>query len=479
MPVPLRLTWRTVRVAGFVLALLASSSPVVAQQPPPAPPEGPPVTTAVKGARRVDLVAAISLARTHHPLLRAAQLKTVAARARRNQAAAAYWPQVFGWVEYLRASEAGSPTVILTVPGQPRVGGSTPAGVSNTDSFNNYLVAVTAQQLLYDFGRTGGAVAAQEAMTKLAVLEEDLVALNVAAQVARAYYAVLAGRESVRVSNEAVVRTRRILEFAQAGQRSGLRPPGEVARAEADLANADLSVIRAQAELDIARNQLSNSVGVADLQLEPTATEPKPMGAPAINDAVGKALASRPELRALQAQSEVLTAQRRAAPAGHFPIFSATGGLNGRGQFGVQAGDTVNVFNWNVGLVAQVPIFQGFYVREREGEIVAEQRSLEYRVADLNLTVALEVRQALLALLAADKAQGAAQKGVDSASLALKIAESRYRTGLGTILEVTDAQATLVNAEAAAVRARYEAHTAQVALLRAQGEAYDAAQRGP
>jgi outer membrane protein TolC len=432
-----------------------------------------------KGPQRVDLVAAIGLARNHHPLLRAARLRTVAARRRRGQAAAAYWPQVFGWAEYLRASEAGSPTVILTVPGQPRVGGSTPAGVSSRDSFNNYLVAITVQQLLHDFGRTGGAVAAQEAMIKLAVLEDELVALNVTAQVARAYYAVLAGREAVRVTEEAVVRTRRILDFAQAGHRSGLRPPGEVARAEADLANADLSLIRAQAELDIARNQLSSSVGVADLQLEPAATEPRPMGAPAINEAISKALASRPELRALQAQSDVLTAQRRAAHAGHFPILSATGGLNGRGQFGVQAGDTVNVFNWNVGLVAQVPIFQGFYVREREGEIVAEQRSLEYRVADLNLTVALEVRQALLALMAADKAQLAAQKGVDSASLALRIAESRYRTGLGTILEVTDAQATLVNAEAAAVRARYEAHTAQVSLLRAQGVAYDAAQRGP
>jgi outer membrane protein len=152
------------------------------------------------------------------------------------------------------------------------------------------------------------------------------------------------------------------------------------------------------------------------------------------------------------------------------PVLQLWGGINGRGQPGNPADVAQpNAFNWHVALVANVPVFQGFYVQEQMGQVIAQRSALDHRVEDLRLRVGLEVRQALLAWSAAVEAQAAAQKNVAAARLALDIAESRYRSGLATILDVTDAQATLVTAEGSAVVAVYAARVARVSLMQAQG----------
>lgn len=413
---------------------------------------------------------ALRLARSRHPLVAAARMRTLAAEARRGQARSAYYPQVHTWVEYLRGTEAGSPTSIITFPDYARVGGSNPAGVRNSDSFNNFIAAATVRQLIYDFGRTQGTVASQEALVAVARMTERLTEQTILNSAGQAFYGVLAGREDVRVSEESVVRTQGILDFVTAGNKAGLRPPNEVARAQADSAAAKLALIRANASLDVARLNLANALGAPDDRVEP-------VGAPALDRSVMSeekarevASTTRPEVQALLAQKQAMKETLRAAKAGHLPTIEATGGLNVRGQFAAPPGvDELHVFNWDVGLLVHVPIFQGFAVSERVNEVSAELRALEHTESDVRQTIALEVKQALLGVASADQAAVAAESAIASAKLALDISESRYRTGLSTIVEVTEAQAAYVSAQASGVRAVYETRTSRALLQRALG----------
>src|SRR5690606_40180870 len=71
------------------------------------------------------------------------------------------------------------------------------------------------------------------------------------------------------VAEDGVRLTERVFDLAKSGEQAGLRPPSESARAEADVATAELALIRARAELDVARVQFANAVGSEETALEP------------------------------------------------------------------------------------------------------------------------------------------------------------------------------------------------------------------
>src|SRR5690606_7858069 len=130
-------------------AIEEPSDDVAVNEVPPAPPYAQ-WTTHDPSARKISISEAIELALAQHPRLAVAEHQAAVAEAQLGQAKASYYPRVDVWVQALRATMNGSLAVFHTAPGMPRVGGSTPDGVSGGDSFNNFLAAATVHQLLYD-----------------------------------------------------------------------------------------------------------------------------------------------------------------------------------------------------------------------------------------------------------------------------------------------------------------------------------------
>ena len=215
----------------------------------------------------------------------------------------------------------------------PRVGGKHPRGVGKADNFNNYLAAATVHQLIYDFGRSHGALAAQKAFVKAAKLNEDLIAQQVVFGVTQAFFQVLETREALAVAEESLSLTKKVLEFANAGQETGLRPRSESARAEADVAMAELARIRAAADLDVAGARFLAALGEPDGVYMPDG--PIPGFAVQKDEALALdwALKHRPELQSLKLQEQALAQRLRSAGAGHLPRLEALAGINSRGQF--------------------------------------------------------------------------------------------------------------------------------------------------
>lgn len=426
-----------------------------------------------RATKRLRLPNAIDLALRQHPQLKAARDQTRAAEARVGRAQSRYLPRIDSTLQYVRGSENGSIASFHSVPGMARVGSATRDGVEWNDSFNNFLAAVVAQQAIYDFGRTQGMVGAARAEVKAAKMNEELLEQLVVFGVIRSYYDVRNARESVRVAEEALNNATAILELAQAGTGSGLRPPSEKARAEADVAAAEVALIRARLDLEVAGARVANAVGATGEAIEP-ATEalPAPAPVPDVEDAIDLALTNRPELRALDFRREALAQTLRSVSARQYPRLDALLGASSRGQFLTGHGQEPHQsFNWHAGVIVSIPIFQGLAVRREKEELRALMSALGSQREAVAEAVILEVKEAVAVVRAADEAERASRKQVEAAKVALEVSQGRYRAGLGTLIELTDAQATYVAARSQAVQGRYDRLLARAALGLATGTA--------
>jgi outer membrane protein len=143
---------------------------------------------------------------------------------------------------------------------------------------------------------------------------------------------------------------------------------------------------------------------------------------------------------------------------------SATGSISEQGTNIAELDRT-----WSVGLLASWPIFQGGYtaglVRQAEGNLagIDAQRSLE------ELQIRLDVDSAQLAVRAGKATIGSAEDAVTNAREQLRLAEQRYATGVGSIIELDDAQVAYTTAAAQLVQARYSLASARAQFLAAMG----------
>lgn len=420
--------------------------------------------------QKLRLDEAIRMAMARHPRLIAARERVKAAKSRVGQAQSSYYPQIDGTLQYVRASENGSSASFHSIRGMSRVGGSIRDGVRPYHSFNNFLAAIAVQQVLYDFGRTQGAVAAQRARVKAAEMEEVLAQQTITFGVVRAFYDVQAARAGIEVAQDLLATARGVLELAAMAKRAGMRSPSEKARAEADVAAAEVRLIQARADLELARNRVAFAVGAVGEAYVPV-EQPLPTGSVCTEpQCIASALENRPELEVLDFERQGLRQDLRSTKARQYPRIDALASVNSRGQFLPAADqDPYHRFNWNAGIILSIPIFQGLLIKKQKEEIRAQIGALGGGQEAVRQAVILEVQQALARVRAADAAEKASRKGVAAAQEALETLQERYAGGLASLVELTDIQDAYLSARSQAVQAAYDRYLTRALLSLAMG----------
>ncbi len=421
----------------------------------------------------LTLAEAVAFAETHRPRLKVVDHDIDALRTRVGQAKAAYYPQIDGSVQYVRATENGNTVSFHSVRGLSRVGGSRREGVRGWDSFNNFLVGVAIQQQIWDFGRTQGAIGQRKAELLAAESARIQTEQQVAFEVTRAYYDVQAARMTVDVAAEVYATTQSIYELAKASQGAGLKPASESSRARANIATAEVRLVRAQGALEAARARFAGTIGDAQGHYEAAALSGPIAPLPTEEKATAAALTNRPELAILQANRQRLDASMLATKAQQRPRLDGMAGIHSRGQLMPRPAneDSFQDLNLGIGVVVSIPIFQGMRVRKQKEELEARMASVSDARDEVSQAVIVEVRQALAAARAADKASVAAQSGVEAAEIALTTLSARYSEGLARLVELTDAQSTYVSARLQRVDAEFDRLVARAALQLAMGQA--------
>ncbi|MBP1686258.1 MAG: type secretion outer membrane protein [Deltaproteobacteria bacterium] len=421
--------------------------------------------TPVEPGSKLTLERAIELALTYHPARLAAQSEAGAARERIGQAESALLPQVLGAAEYLRSTDNGiGDTSYLSPLGFPRYP-STGRNTNSTETFDNYLMGISAYQHLFDFGRTRGLIDERTAEADAARARLRFVDLDLIFRVTQRYYVLVAAAQKVRVFQTAVAQRTEHLHEAEVKAQAGLKPEIDTYTAKAELARAKLHLVDAQNAVATAKVALDNAMGLgsdapdyqqADVLTYEQITSP-------LEAYLKTAFGQRPDLKMLEDEARASGARIASFKSDYLPTIGATAGYSARGQ------ELPAANNVDVGVVVTWPIFNGFLTDHQVAEARLHQDAISHAIQDLRQRIFLQVKSAYLDWEASLQRIHRAEQTVAASRGELDLAEKRYEAGLGSIIELTDAQRRFTEDEAGYINALADFSIAKAALTRDTG----------
>jgi outer membrane protein TolC len=419
---------------------------------------------------------ALAHGRLHHRQLEAAKARLRAARLEARVPDALWLPSVGAFAEILGATTNNSTATLLNQPTVdiPRIGATRIGEPYGLRPYPSTAVAIGVRQELYDFGRIAAERAAVELLSEIERLAVEDVGLELGFGIAQAYYAVLAAVAIVGASESALERASTHREVARAGVESGMRPPIELTRAEADVAKYQAGMERARGNLHAARSVFAAAVAVDDIELDASSGAPTPATPlPLLNDALALASANpnvlldRARVRAQQAETDRLEAQAR-------PNLFATAGINGRaggappsvGSPAPGGGWAPLVPNYHIGVVLSWPLLEPIWARRADASRERET-ALASGAADTVRRLRAAIAVAWHEAEVTTSTLAALQRGVEATRANYDQANNRFHVGLGTSTELADAQAVRTEAEIQLAIGRFQMARARAALDRA------------
>ena len=438
-----------------VLAMVAAQPAAFAQESPPAP---------AQEGRPITLSQALITALQNNLALRLAVFEVEVTRAQLAQALAAKAGTASATLSYTRTNEKSTSFVI---PADSFGPGLPPADTTITFpvSPNIYVASIMYQYPLYSGGRLEAQIALAKAGVKGSEAAFERTKQEIMLQTKLAYFQVLVAQAGLQVAQQSVTQAEETLRIAQARVRAGTSPRFDEIQAEVSLAIARQGLGRARNGVAVATQGLAAVIGLpVDTPLRPQESMEVVPVAAGVADLVARGLKDRPELVEHQAKVEAAVAAIELAKAGARPAVGLTGGFSADG---IASGSLS--LGWSITLAATFPLFDGGVTAAKIKEAELRLEQLKVVEAQLRQGIELGVWQAVLNLSAAAEELTTAGKTIEQAREALRIAQVRFREGVGTNLEVITAQSALTQAESARVQALFSYNTARAQLERAVG----------
>jgi outer membrane protein len=402
--------------------------------------------------KKLTLAEAEEMALHNHPRAGSAALIAEAAKLGISEARAPFYPQASGFVTGV-AAEHGSTLA---------------AGTIQTSSLYSRMAAgIAVTQLITDFGRTSNLVAS--AKSRAAAQDQNAANIRAAirAVVDQAYYQALAA-DAVLKTAQAVLENRQLLlRQVRALAQSSLKSTLDVSFAEVAASEAELGVVQAENDARAAQARLSAALGSEQSEAFELADVPLP--APLDPDPERlrtQALKQRPDLAALESAHDAALRFAQAEKDLSRPTVGLVGVAGALPDTDPRLKGTYSAAGFNV----TVPILNGklYSARRREAELRAQ--AAEKDVQELAVQVSEQVRLAWLEANTAFRRIDVTARLVAEAVQALRLARTRYDIGLGSIVEVNQAQLSEVSAEIAAASAKYDYLSRRAALAFVTGD---------
>ena len=404
------------------------------------------IVATTPAVQSLTLSEAEKIAVQNHPEIQAAQDVAEAASQQTRQVRSAYYPTAFGSVT---GAEAENNSRVAA------------GALNNPIIFNRYSNGVQVNQLVTDFGRTHELVKSSNLRAKAE--EEGIVTsrANVLLRVDRSYYGVLKAQAVLRVAQETVKDRQLVSDQITALAQNKLKSGLDVSFANVDLAQAQLLLVQAQNDLQASYAALADALGYADERVFQLSEVENPAGPPADETiAIRQALRDRPELigRRLDVSSaqSYVTAERDL----WLPTISAVGvaGLTPIHQQDLAPRYAAGGFNVNI------PLFNGHLYEALRGEADAQARAQEQYLRAEQNGIVRDVQRAWLDANSGYQRLGLTNQLLEQASKAVELAQARYKLGISSIIELSQAQLNQTQAEIAQASARYD-YQAELAAL--------------
>lgn len=419
---------------------------------------GPPTTSPdpqSAGTAQAPLPAGLQLSRQkaeqialkNNPAISVARLSALASLQTTREVRSSLWPAVYA---NLTAVDAYDDSRIAA------------GGLNNPIIFERAAAGATVSQLITDFGHTTNLVASARLQAKaedqnaIATKEQVLLAVD------QAFYNALQSQAVLRVAEQTVSSRQVVSDQVSALAKSKLKSELDLSFASVNLSQAMLLRLDAENNAQAALASLSAVLGYPNLQAISLVEETEPLSAPddSPDNLIVEAFSRRPELLALGFESESEQKLRNAERDQNLPTISALGAI----------GDTPirdsRLSSWYgaVGVNVQVPIFNGFLFTARTHEADLRAQAAQQRVLDLRNRISRDVRSAWLDARTAYQRLSVSAQLLDQANRALDLSQTRYRLGLGSIVELSQAQLQQTQAQIGNAQAGYQFRLAQSVL---------------
>lgn len=385
----------------------------------------------------------IEIAFAKNRLLEVVKQQQEQSRGQLTQARSSYLPQlsVEGRYSYIEREEsAGSENEV--------VGSESLFDPGETEKDDVVHGVVNFSQLIYDFGKTTGAIEAGKTNLLAANAKLHRQIQDITYQVKTAYYNILEKRRLIDVAQESVKSFQEHLERAELYRRAGVRTKIDVINAEVELSNAKMLLVGAEYSLKTAKVALEQILGIQphggryilyqdEISLD-NILERMPHVSEKLERLIDGAMSSRPDIIQLTLLTVSAEENLKATKGDFWPSVAAEANYN---NYDTEL--SLYKDSWEVGMVASWDLFSGLQTKGAAAE--AQGRLLENRalLQDLQLTVVREVTESYLQAAENKERVKIALKTLELAKENLALAEKRYESGANDIIEYNDAQLSL------------------------------------
>jgi outer membrane protein TolC len=426
---------------------------------------------------QMTLEQAVQDASAKYPNVRASLEQVSAAAAAVNLARTAFLPRADLAAQLNRATHNN--VFGLTLP----QGGAFPSisgpvlRTNSLDSVWGSAVGVMVQWEPFDFGLRQANVDLAQASRERARSQVAVTRLEAAAAAADAYLTILAAQQTVSAARAGVERARVLNDVTSTLVTNQLRPGAEASRARAELAVAQTQLIQAEQAVDIARAALAQVLGVPPEGLQLVAG--KLLDQPADSAGLPEAPpAAHPVIAAQSTAIGEVQAREKALDRSWYPRFNLEAAEYARGT-GIQpdgatgnpaSGFGPNIQNWAVGMTVTFPLADLPGLKARKEIERAHERAERARYDQLVQNFNGEIARARAILNGARRIAANTPVQLEAARDAAQQAAARYRAGLGTLVEVAEAERLQTQAEIDSSLARLNIWRALLGLAIAQGD---------
>jgi len=320
---------------------------------------------------------------------------------------------------------------------------------ANVNVFNGFADVASLQQARYQ----------RDARDLDFERQRQSVVFNVMSQ----YLDLIARREEVLIQEENLAAQQQLLTQIEEFVRVSIRPMSDLFQQQASTANAEATLLNAQRFA-----QLSEVALIQILQIDPLGTYE--FAVPDLDDATlvaeqynlnemfQSAFDRRLDLQASELDIDAAAQGIRIARSNYWPSISFGASTSLRYSDSREADFSTQFFderNTNLGFSLGLPIFDRFATRNTVQQARLQLQNAQLALENEQQNVALQVRQAYLDYLTDEKRLDVTEKQVRAAEQALEAEQERYNVGASTLVELTQARASFVQASSARAEARY------------------------
>jgi outer membrane protein len=399
---------------------------------------------------RLTVKDAEALALKNNPAISVARLSALASEQVTREVRSNLWPQSYA---NLTAVDAESNSRI------------TAGALNNPTVYARAAGGFTVSQLITDFGHTTNLVAGARLQAKADQQNAAATKEDILLAVDQAFYNALQTHAVLRVAEQTVASRQLLSDQVSALTKSKLKSDLDLSFANVNLAQAKLLYLDALNNDKASAAALSAILGYSTLEAFDLVNDTEPLAPPPpdVDPLLTEAFAKRPEILALEFQSESAEKLHKAEHDQLYPTISALAAFGDSPVrndiiYGPYAAAGVNV---------EIPVFNGFLYSAKSREADLRAQATRQRLMDLRNRISRDVRTSWLAASTAFDRVNVSEQLLAQSNLALDLAQTRYKLGLSSIVELSQAQLQQTQAEIGNAQAGYEYRLA-LAVLRYQ-----------